>query len=357
MPDFTALQPYLPWALCVLGVGGSLALIVAVAVFLAAAARRYGQRTNTPAADRSQARRDRALFAAAFIAAAIVYSALIAGSFEGLTAWARDTLDWTGWQQYIVPLSVDGLGTAAGVLAFRAVRRKTSPYACYAMVWGATATSMTVNAIQGGKHGAAAAFYMAFLSLAVMAMFHLFLGQFQAGAEYVGRKYPRFGLRWATYTGPTLLDFLCWVNHPPTGDLEPSVANAVEHREAHRQRTAERKHERQLVSARRAAELAATEPATRPEPEPVVEVATQTEAAPVTRPEAEAATAAPSGRKSTTGNPKTAAAVARAQQRWPGETQKQIAARLSLSDKTVRNYWTHPSNVTLIHPQSATAAK
>lgn len=234
--------------------------LVAVALIVRAA-RRYGARTIAPA-DRAQARRDRWLFAAGFLFAAVVYVALILGSFEGLTSWARDTLGWDDWRQYIVPVSVDGLGTAAGVLAFRAIRRRTSPLACYVMVWGATATSMTVNAVEGGKHGAAAAFYMSFLSAAVMAMFHLFLGQFQAGAEYVGRKYPRFGLRWITYW-QTPLDFLCWVNHPPAAGTEPTVNAAVEHRQAWRSAAAERsasaaavRHRARLLALARKAELA-----------------------------------------------------------------------------------------------------
>jgi hypothetical protein len=197
------------------------------------AARRFGKRelTGTPQ-DRSERLKDRVLFAAAIISGAIVYGSLVIGSFENLTTWAGDTLDWKNWQQYLVPISLDGLGTAAGVLAFRAVKKRLSPYACYAMVWGATATSVTINATEGGKHGGPAAIYMGFLSVAVMAMFHLFLGQFQAGAEHQGRKYPRFGARWLTKgwgKDATILLFIDWVNSPPV-DIEPTVANAILHR-------------------------------------------------------------------------------------------------------------------------------
>lgn len=315
------------------------------AAIVGKAARRRGAR-SLPGAVVS--RTDKLIFRAAFIFGAIVYTALILGSFEGLTGFARDTLHWTGWQQYLVPVSLDGLGTATGFLAFRAIKKRTSPYLCYAMAWGSTAASAAINFQQGGKHGGTAAFYMAFLSVAVMAMFHLFLEQFQAGAEYVGKKYPRFGVRWVTYAGPTVLDFLCWVNHPPADGTEPTVGNAVAHRKAHRERKAEHAHVASLVAAQRAAELAEAEAATRPEvapePEPEAPPATGPEARPETAP---AADVQPSRKPRPEAKPNpTATRVARERAKKPAATQKEIAEKLGVSVRTVSNYWAPtPDNV------------
>lgn len=351
MPDLNAIAPHMPWA-----------LVAVAAVLTGAAGYRRGRRhrepgTGTP--NRAQQRRDRALFIAAFGAATIVYATVIAGSFTNLAEWAGATLNWTGWERYIVPISLDGLGTAAGFLAFRAVRAETSPHLCYLMVWGATAASMAINAIQGGKHGGTAAFYMAFLSLAVMAMFHLFLGQFQAGAEYVGKKYPRFGLRWITYY-QTPADFLCWVNHPPEPELEPTVANAIQHRIAWKDRqrqeaeaAAEAEHDRQLRQHQRAAELAAAEaevagpvvPEAEPVPEPAIRPATRPARRPARRGRATRQNR-PAAKAETT-----AAAVARERMQNPGATQAQVAARLNKSERTVRNYW-QADNVTPIYKEA-----
>lgn len=352
LPD--AISQHLPTILAITGATVLVALLILVAVLIGYASRRRGAGTLPGAV---VSRTDRWIFRAAFIFGAVVYGALILGSFEGLTGFARDILHWTGWQQYLVPVSLDGLGTAAGFLAFRAVKKKTSPYLCYAMVWGATAASAGINFDQGGKHGGTAAFYMAFLSVAVMVMFHLFLGQFQAGAEYMGTKYVRFGIRWVTYFGPTLLDFLCWVNHPPAVGTEPTVANAVEHRQAYRKRKAEVAHVAALVAARRAAELAEAEAATRPEVEAEPEPATEAEARQEVAPEAPPAPERKPDRKSEAeAKPNsTAVKVAAARRKNPGATQKEIAEKVRVSDRTVREYWaaTAPTNVTPIHKEAA----
>lgn len=360
MIDIAAIEPHLSTILAVAVGAGFLAIIAAVAVLIAFAGKRRGVRTITPNPSKQQARKDRWLFAFAFGSASVVYVALIAGSFKGLTEWASSTLHWGDWYEAaIVPITVDGLGTAAGILAFRAVQKKTSPYMCYLMVWGATAASAIINAIQGGKHGGAAAFYMAFLSVAVMVMFHLFLGQFQAGAEYLGTKYVRFGLRWITYLGPTVLDFLCWVNHPPAAGLEPTVVNAVEHRKAHRERKAEAAHVAALVSAQRKAELSALQEDIREDIPGDTEPDSGPDSGQDTAADIRADRTPDTVTRGTRTRQRTArrdirADIARARKTNPDISQKDLAKKLGVSEKTIQRNTPKPvANLTLVQKEAA----
>lgn len=234
-----------------------LVLAVVAGPLVGAAGYRLGSRRagrEMPANSR-QRWKDRALFSAALVAGAAVYAAVVVGSFNGLTAFARHQLGWggqdgQGWRQYIVPVTLDGVAAAFAFLAGRSVLRRRSPVRCYLMVWGATGASAAANFAEGeGSHGAAAGVYLAFLSVAGIAIFHTFLDQLaHSGPEYVRRRYPPFGLRWVTATPSTVLAALAWINYPPEG-VEPTVPAALAHldevRAAKRQRRRERMAQRE----------------------------------------------------------------------------------------------------------------
>lgn len=199
--------------------------------------------------------KDRVLFAAALLAGSAVYAAVVVGSFNGLTAFARDRLGWggaggQGWRQYLVPVTLDGVAAAFAFLAGRAVLRRRSPVRCYLMVWSATGASAVANFTEGqGEHGTAAGVYLAFLSVAGIAIFHTFLDQLaHAGPAYVRRRYPPFGLRWVTAFPSTWCAALAWINYPPDG-VDPTVPAALAHldevREAARLRRRDRRARRE----------------------------------------------------------------------------------------------------------------
>jgi hypothetical protein len=208
---------------------GAIVALVGICLLISRASRRAGQRTHTPAVG-SQRWKDRFLFGAALLGGATVYGAFVIGSYEGLTAFANEVLAWHGWKENLVPVTLDGGGAAFGFLAFRAVSRQQSPYRCYAIVWSSAGASAAFNFMQGGNsHRWEAGAYLAFLSLAGMVLFHTFLDQFETGAQFHKRTYPKFGLRWVTYTYNTACAALAWINHPPTAGTDPNVINAVEH--------------------------------------------------------------------------------------------------------------------------------
>jgi hypothetical protein len=219
-----------PWVAIASAPAGLAAVIAAFVLVWNAGARAGARRLAPPTS--SQRMKDRFLFAAALLAGATVYAAFVIGSYEGLTAFAREVIGWDDWKQNLVPVTLDGGGAAFGFLAFRAVARRQSPYRCYAVVWSSAGASAFFNFIQGGQgHRWEAGLYLAFLSLAGMVLFHTFLDQFRVGAELEERTYPKFGLRWATYLPNTLCAALAWINHPPAGDTTPTVSAAVAHLE------------------------------------------------------------------------------------------------------------------------------
>ena len=200
----------------------------------ASAGFRLGVRRGNPeaAVTRRERMKDAVLLIAALIAGSTVYGGFVIGSYQGLTDFARGTLGWEDWRQYIVPITLDGGAAAFGFLAFRAVKRGQSPYRCYLVVWGAAGASAIFNFLRGGEtHGLQAGIYLAFLSFVGMVMFHTFLDQFGAGGGFTKRRYPRFGIRWLTYPSHTVRAFLAWVNHPPEAGTEVSVRAAIHHLE------------------------------------------------------------------------------------------------------------------------------
>lgn len=247
MPDL--LQTLPDWAQT-LGYPAAAAAFFVAIVLVWQAGVRSGQRRLTPAADRTERLKDRALFAAAILAGLTVYLGFVIGSYQGLTAFARDFVGWADWKQNIVPVTLDGGGAAFGFLAFRAVARGKAPYACYAIVWLSAAAGAGFNFLQGGEHHRwQAGAYLAYLSVVSMGMFHTFLEQFKEGARLVIRERPSFGIRWFTYPSNTVCAALAWINYPPIEGTKPSVANAVLHLESVR---ADKRASRYSVDVQRA---------------------------------------------------------------------------------------------------------
>lgn len=228
----TELLSQMPSWATIAAVTAGIAALIGVLKVVSRASYRAGRRRGAPAATDTQRLKDRLLFAAALLAGATVYAAFVIGSYEGLTAFAREVIGWADWKRTLVPVTLDGGGAAFGFLAFRAVARRQSPYRCYAVVWSSAGASAFFNFLQGGQgHRWEAGLYLAFLSLAGMVLFHTFLDQFRVGAELEERTYPKFGLRWATYLPNTLCAALAWINHPPADDTSPTVSAAVAHLE------------------------------------------------------------------------------------------------------------------------------
>lgn len=210
----------------VLLVGSIVALPLARAQARKAGARTAGH-TN-PSADR----RDRALFLASIIPAALFLLAVLAGSQRGLVAFGRDDLHWHDGWEYLVPATLDGVGLAFGFLAFRAVRKRRSPDRAVRVAWGAAAASATINFFHesnlpdGSALGGA---YLGLLSLFVMVMFHELLDQFVEGTEWIKRDNPAFKLRWLTWPTNTACAWVAWRNRPPAEGTPATVGAAVEH--------------------------------------------------------------------------------------------------------------------------------
>ena len=246
--------------------------VAAVLVTWRAAGRRMrhaGRRTANPrlvAAGTSRAK-DTALTVAAMIPAVLFWGMVLAGSFRGLVAFARETLRWRDGWEYLVPGSLDGVSVTFALLAFRAVRKQKAPDRSYRVVWGAAIASALVNfnyEYTASGHNLVAGGYLALLSLFGMVMFHEFLHQFEEGTGYIRREKPRFGLRWITWPANTFCAAVAWYNHPPARGTAPTVRNAVANlervREAKRaagEAAAHERHARALVRAQRRSELAA----------------------------------------------------------------------------------------------------
>ncbi len=162
-----------------------------------------GQRAAHPDrfAGRSR-RRDVALTVASLVPAALFWGMVLAGSFHGLVAFGRNTLDWNDGSEYLVPGTLDGVSVTFGFLAFRAVHKRRDPARSQRVVWAASLASATVNfayEYSYTHHNVVAGLYTGLLSLFGVTIFHEFLAQFEEGAEYVRRgKRPPWGLRWVT---------------------------------------------------------------------------------------------------------------------------------------------------------------
>jgi hypothetical protein len=231
--------------------------------------RQAGQRAAYPEQQftgRSR-RRDVALTVASLVPAALFWAMVLAGSFHGLIAFGRNTLDWNDGSEYLVPGTLDGVSVTFGFLAFRAVHKRRDPARSQRVVWAASLASATVNfAYEYGytHHNIVAGLYTGLLSVFGVTIFHEFLAQFEEGAEYVRRgKRPPWGLRWVTAPVSTFRGLIAWENFPPAEGTPITVlaglANLERVRQIKRgiaeQRALER-HENALAQARRRAELA-----------------------------------------------------------------------------------------------------
>jgi hypothetical protein len=104
--------------------------------------------------------------------------------------------------------------------------------------------SAALNFVHGeDKWSLWAGLYLAFLSMAGMAMFHELLDQFMANIDdevALKTRYPRFGQRWLYAPLSTFAARRAWIVHPPAEGIRPSVRNALDHltdvRESKRQR-------------------------------------------------------------------------------------------------------------------------
>ncbi|MFI7608508.1 DUF2637 domain-containing protein [Micromonospora sp. NPDC049366] len=158
------------------------------------------------------------LLVAAMVPAVLFWLAVLAGSFKGLIAFARDDLHWHDGTELLVPLTLDGVSIAFGFLAFRAIRAERSPDRCNSMVRGASLASALINFVhevnlpEGTWLGG---FYLALLSVLGVVMFHEFLDQFGEGTGKVRREKPHFGMRWFTMTPNTFCAWVAWQNYPP----------------------------------------------------------------------------------------------------------------------------------------------
>jgi hypothetical protein len=233
------------------------ALLLITLIFTVPATRalayRAGRRTVANATA-TPTRRDRALLIGALAPAVLFWAAVLAGSFLGLTGFARDTLHWTGAQQYLVPLTLDGIAVSFALLAVRAIARGRNPDRANRIAWAAMLASAAINffherdVTDGSVLGAG---YLALLSVLGMLIFHEFLAQFEEGSDQINRRRPRFGLRWITYGPNTLCAALAWINHPPAEGTRATVLNAIEHLEEVRDRKRARRRNRRNTGAER----------------------------------------------------------------------------------------------------------
>lgn len=209
--------------------------------------------------DRGRAERakDRMLLVAAMVPAVGFWAAVLAGSFRGLTAFGRDTLDWTDGSEFLVPATLDGVAVGFAVLAFRAVRKGRSPDRANRVVWGSAVASACINFVhefgRGQDGSIVGGAYLALLSLFGMVMFHEFLDQFEQGADQpVRRQNPRFGARWITSPPNTLCAAIAWRNHPPADGTPATVRAALDHLDAVRATKLARREADQLADHQRA---------------------------------------------------------------------------------------------------------
>ncbi|MDG4792040.1 DUF2637 domain-containing protein [Micromonospora sp. WMMD1102] len=159
------------------------------------------------------------LFYASVAVSVILWAGVLIGSAKNLIGWGRDTLNWTGGWEYLVPATLDGVAIAFAVLMFAAVRGGRSANRAARVVWVATAVSATIGFSHEYDRTIAstfAAMYLAFLALGAMAILHELLDLFRSHTEKkTARISPVFGLRWVTYLPNTLCAWLAWQNHPP----------------------------------------------------------------------------------------------------------------------------------------------
>ncbi len=211
-----------------------------------AAGKRRGRRLAHPEAfnNRLDKAKDTALFLAALLPSLLVWLAVMGVSFIGLTGFAADVMHWNHWTNILVPLSLDGISVSFGAWAFVAVKRGRHPGRAYKIVLAAATMSAALNFVHGReKWSLWAGLYLAFLSMAGMAMFHELLDQFMANIDdevALKTRYPRFGQRWLYAPLSTFAARRAWIVHPPAEGIRPSVRNALDHlvdvREAKRQR-------------------------------------------------------------------------------------------------------------------------
>jgi hypothetical protein len=171
--------------------------------------------------------KDRALFVAAMIPSAIVWVAVLAGSFKGLVAFGRDDLGWHDGFEYNVPLTLDGVGIAFAFLSFRAVKKRRSPERCLQVAQGATIASAVIQFGHEVRNGTwLGGSYLAVLSFFGLLIFHELLDQFVEGTAWIRREKPKFGLRWITWPTNTACAWVAWRNYP--ADMLPANAKPEE---------------------------------------------------------------------------------------------------------------------------------
>lgn len=178
--------------------------------------------------------RDRLLLVGALAPAGGFWLAVLLGSARGLTAFGRDDLRWTDGWEYLVPLTLDGVAIAFGLLAFRAVRKNRNPDRAVRVAWGAMIASAAINF--GHEAGLAngsylGGFYLGLMSLLGMLIFDELLAQFEDGTGEVRRKNPKYGLRWLTWPSNTVCAWVAWRNYPPADGTTATVAASVQHLE------------------------------------------------------------------------------------------------------------------------------
>jgi hypothetical protein len=223
-----------------------------------AAGRRRGHRLAHPEAFQTMRdkAKDTALFLAALVPSVLVWLAVMGVSFIGLTGFAADVMQWHHWTNILVPLSLDGISVSFGAWAFVAVKRGRHPGRAYKIVLAAATMSAVLNFVHGRDRWSIwAGAYLAFLSMAGMAMFHELLDQFMAAYDdevALKTRYPRFGQRWLYAPVSTFAARRAWIVHPPEDGYRPSVRNALDHLQAVR----EAKRQNRLAGALRVREEA-----------------------------------------------------------------------------------------------------
>jgi Protein of unknown function (DUF2637) len=184
-------------------------------------------------ADSVQRNKSKLAMFAALAPTVVVWLAVMGVSFIGLTGFAATAMRWHHWTNILVPLSLDGISVSFGGWAFVAVKNARHPGRSYKIVLAAATVSATLNFVHGQQVWSPwAGGYLAFLSLAGMAMFHEMLQQFMADYDdeiALKTRYPRFGQRWIYAPFSTFGARRAWIIYPPTEGTRPTVQNALEH--------------------------------------------------------------------------------------------------------------------------------
>lgn len=199
--------------------------------------KRIGRKAAHPDAyaTRREQRKDTALFLSALIPSILIWLAVMAVSFIGLTGFARDMMRWDDISNMLVPLSLDGISVAFGAWAFVAVKRGRHPGRAKNIVMAAAAVSALLNFVHGQQvYSVWAGGYLAFLSVAGMAMFHELLEQFMAQADHLEvdnrmRQLPGFGMRWVLAFWSSFAAWRAWIVWPAPKVVEPTILNALHH--------------------------------------------------------------------------------------------------------------------------------